>query len=269
MVLSGGFNKTGGFNRTSFLKKTFIFGLFFLVLAVLLVELGILGFKLGFLVSPSLQKKAQAVGYKLVYQGDPFDRVGRTVLVSETRKDAGGFYDFWGDEEVWWKTGKLYGIYGVGFFQGWEEIENSEDRYMIVSGPKNQGRLKLRVSLVSWEEWFENEDLEYGPTKLAVDNLNILNDVDTVAYSTEGFHVSLGYVADFGLDQLEKILKKGDVVAFSGRFQFSNGDIPLMENGQPVILTDESGVPILSNLILRRFGGIEQLGEELGVKIAL
>jgi hypothetical protein len=254
--------------KTTSFKKAFILGAFFLVLAVVLIELVLLGFKKGLIASPALQIKALRAGFLIVYQNNPDDDVGRSVLAWEKRKDEGGFNDFWGGKKVWWKTGKLYGIYGVGFFEGWEKVENSKDKYMQVTGLGGQGNLKFRISLTD----------EYPPTRLIVENLDIKEDVAESttfnrSYSETGFHTFLGQIELFGFEKLEKILKKGDTVAFVGNFSYSEKEgkreIKQGEDGQPIPLADENGVPVLSNIGIRRFGGLEQIGEELGINVSL
>jgi len=214
-------------------------------------------------ISPLMTAKAFWSGYSLAYQGDYQDKVGRTVMAKKSRHTPELFDDFGGgalsdSEPAWWEggVGFLNPIYGVGIFKQWEEIQGEKDRHLVLTGPEGEVLIKLRTVFEARTELFGRFQ-----TVLCVDNLN-LDTGDFERLGEKPTFAPLAYLSGFSQEEIGKLLKPGDVVGFLLRYEGELTGFP--PKGEP--LKDDFETPVLSMLILRRFGGQEQLEKELGRK---
>ena len=224
---------------------------FFLLVLVLYLRGG---------VSPLMAAKAFKSGYRLVYQGNYFDTVGRTVLADKSRYTVEFFDDLGGggpniDVLPWWANDKGLDdrIYGVGVFKQWEDVPESDDKYIVLNGPKGGGELKLRFIVKQGGERFAS----YQST-FCVEDLS-LNYNDFVKMKFQPVNVPLGYFNDFSEEERDRSLKAGDVVGFILNF---SGKMIRSTPIRAEILEDNQGVPVISSLVLRRFGGESKLNLE-------
>lgn len=212
-------------------------------------------------VSPKLQERARKAGYRLVWQGDPKDEVGRTVLFGTERSVNNHYYDI---GFGWWFSPEINTIEGApavsirGIFRGWIKPpgidRNQQDTYMLIFHPVLKKEFLIRLG--------DSKKYKSPPT-LVIDNLNFGGDsVSPEAYGT--IHSFLTPKSQYGYDkgpvltidmvtQLDKIIQPGDVIEPFGRGGKSN--LPFR---------DDYGVFIADLVYLRRFGGIEQMKKELG-----
>lgn len=85
----------------------------------------------------------------------------------------------------------------VGHFQGWEEIEDSQDRYILLSNPATKRNYpKIRVVL-ELNNRYENYEFWVGITAFSVEK-------------SEEKYDDLGYLKDFTAEEIDKLIKKGD-----------------------------------------------------------
>lgn len=208
--------------------------------------------------------KAFWSGYSLAYQGDYQDKVGRTVMAKKSRHTPEFFDDFGGgtlreSEPAWWEggVGLLNRIYGVGVFKQWKEIQGEKDRHLVLTGPEGEGLIQLRAIFEPRTELFGRYE-----TALCADNLN-LDTGDFDRLGDEPTFIPLDHLSDFSQEEIDKLLKPGDVVGFLLRYEEGLAGLP--PKGE--LLKDDFETPVLSMLILRRFGGQEQLEKELGRKL--
>ena len=196
-------------------------------------------------ISPfSLAARAEAAGYRIIFQGNSHDTTGRTVLHEGRgeRSDGAGAFPavYKGAQDIW----RL-----IGVFKGWEEIANSKDRYIKLYDPLEDRDLPLaRVA-------FEESGLFKGrfyATSLAVANLD---------YGPENPAISpadkLGSVMDWEIKDLDRIFKPGDVILVTLVFGTEGEGI----------LRDNEGKPLVGWLVIRRFGGKAQVEKELGEEV--
>lgn len=210
-------------------------------------------------VSPILQERAQRAGYHLIYQGDPGDTSGRTVLFSTERSINNQYYDigfgWWFSLEV--KTIKeAPGVSIRGIFQGWvippDWEEGNKGVYILLKDPTRGNEFLVRMN-----------QARYQKCMWLVDNLDIGGDpVPLEAYAT--IHSFLSSLNLYGKEsevikirtpkQLDQIIRPGDVLEpFGGIIEGPSIPFPF----------DKHDIFTPSLLYLRRFGGIEQLRKEI------
>lgn len=87
----------------------------------------------------------------------------------------------------------------VGKFKDWEEIEDSEDKYILLSKPetkRNYPKIKVVLEL---SNSYENYDFWEGMTAFSVEK-------------SEEEYDDLGYFRDFTSEEVDKLIKKGDFI---------------------------------------------------------
>jgi hypothetical protein len=156
----------------------------------------------------------------------------------------------------WWvnEKGLDERVYGVGVFKKLEDIPESGDKYLVLSGPREVGELKLRLTIAS-----KGEQYSVYQSTFCVEDLS-LNYNDFMKMTSQPINVPLGYFNDFSEEERDRALKAGDVVGFILRF--SGKMISSVPIRAEEILEDDQGVPLISSLVLRRFGGESKLNLE-------
>lgn len=87
----------------------------------------------------------------------------------------------------------------VGEFRDWEEIEDSDNRYILLTNPTTkQNYPKIRVILEPRDP-YKSYKIWEGMTAFAVEK-------------TEKEHDDLGYLKDFTSEEINKLVKKGDLI---------------------------------------------------------
>jgi hypothetical protein len=133
--------------------------------------------------------------------------------------------------------------YSVGYFVGWEGIDNSTDKYLILQDDRELST-KYRVAfnnsrVFSTEIW--------GVTDLAVEN--VVSSLYNSKSSVSGEKIVL---SDIGFEKLFKIIKNSDVLIVS-----------VSDYGKHKNIVDASGNYVARKLFVRRFFGINELKGEL------
>lgn len=137
-----------------------------------LPEINQIGEKYTSTVSPGLQEKARQAGYKLIYQGDSSDTVGRTV-VTKDRQIA---------NKDWSVEDQGFGRAGTdvrGIFKAWvpdpEDPTQKDHMYALVVDPITKKETLVRLELKPYDPnnfdvrptWFLVDDLYNGPSEIA------------------------------------------------------------------------------------------------------
>ncbi|TXH01191.1 MAG: hypothetical protein E6P95_02200 [Candidatus Moraniibacteriota bacterium] len=212
-------------------------------------------------ISPRLQERANNAGYGLIWQGDPNDTSGRTVLFDTKRSVSNKYYDV---GFGWWYDPKVQTIEEAGdasftgVFKGWmrpsEAARTDPSLYLLLNNPVGGEDFAVRVNdggkkVLRWE----------------VDNLDIGGDsVPREAYTyldtpfSRGGYVPQGE-SSLRIDNvslLDTIVRPGDVIKTIGGF---NPDSEKVFGRYK----DDLGVYNASTVYLRRFGGGEQIAQEI------
>lgn len=136
----------------------------------------------------------------------------------------------------------------IGHFQSWEEIPDSEDRYILLINPKtNNAFPKIRVG-------FEFSSLfSAGPGK---ENTTVF-----AVEKNEGEYDVLGSIKDFTVKEIDKLIQPGEIIKV----------LPEKKAGtmESFNLKDEDGSFLASWLCLRRKGGKAEVEKELKRKSSL
>lgn len=205
------------------------------------------------------QQKARLAGYDVIWEGNPNDFTGRTILASKAHSQSD-----WVDKFGWTNASfasKSTDVYqGVGTFIRWEKLSGSNDFYALFLNPQDRKEFKVRIlvdksplsSTVGSKTVnggnrtrLEVENLDYGPN-----NLNIK------------FSERLDFFYQMKKETLNKIIKEGDVVTV---FTIPNS-LKASGNNSPLIRRDENNVPAVVSFIIRRFGGLKEAEKELAQK---
>lgn len=136
-----------------------------------LPEINQIGEKYMSTVSPDLQEEAKQAGYKLIYQADPKDTVGRTVIT----KDRETANKDWSAEDVGFGRA---GLDVRGIFKAWvpdpEDPTQSNRLYALVEDPVSKKETLVRLELKPYDPndfdirptWFLIDDLYNGPSEI-------------------------------------------------------------------------------------------------------
>lgn len=209
-------------------------------------------------VTPQLQEKAQRAGYKLIYQGDPEDTSGRTVMAGRRqiheRDDDLGF-------------GMFNGVAG-GTFEAWvpdpDDPQQKKGIYALLKDPTRNINFIVRFYLEPFDpNKFVNGKI-FLPTILWVDNLDYGPDIIREKSEAAGFNLQSSDIPD--PDDPPEVKWKApkthrdqflyDLIRIQG---YDLTDIAKPGDSLSVTIDGVSG----SNSILaRRFGGFQQWKKE-------
>lgn len=113
-------------------------------------------------VSPTVQEKAQKAGYKLIYQGDPEDTVGRSVVAADRELDKTAEDLGFGQNQT-----RVHGI-----FKSWvpnpKDPEQKERVYALFTDPITGAEWTTSLLLFAPHP----NDFENQPTRFGVNNLD-------------------------------------------------------------------------------------------------
>lgn len=143
----------------------------------------------------------------------------------------------------------------VGSFQSWEKIEGSDDRYILLSNPatkRNYPKIK-----VVWELSYPYESNQFWEGMTAF-----------VAEKTEEEHDDLGYLKDFTFEEIDKLIKKGDLIKVV--FERESNIEKFEENAEDLGVKDlkDRGDDYLAlSLSIKREEGKAAVEQELGREI--
>lgn len=245
-------------------KKTFLKPIYLLIPVFLIIILLLIGFSIfqarsdkqdevakDTKVTVFAEEAARKAGYKIYWNGNKNDHTGRNIIADDSRKTSTTHYDSVGLNYPEQYPENI--MMALGVFKGWEAIEKSTDVYLLLENPISKNIFKGRVTFepstlnsLSGPSGQKNittvlmvEDLNYGPA----------NEKDwTYDYVSMPFETN-------DLTIFEKAIKAGDVVAVR----------TILENepGYQIVRKDDKEVPVVSKVVIRRFGGAMQLIKEL------
>ena len=126
-------------------------------------------------------------------------------------------------------------LYTVGLFQGWEDIPNSQDKYIQFIDPATNLNKKQRVAFEVSHLFKEN------PTSITIEyiTINSVNNVQNKLLQPED-----SILIHLGFEKTKTIFKKGDAIILLPVF-----DPPDLSK------KDEYGNYLVSHLIVRRLAG--------------
>lgn len=199
----------------------------------------------------SVEGKAKKAGYDISWIGDKNDKTGRTMLAKGRRSE-----ELLEDKFLWTmeidEVHKLQApILGIGIFDHWESVIDSDDKYIVLTNPLSKFSIKARI--VFEEQEASSKAGFFKATQLVLENLDYGYKNQKASYS-----FSIGKFSDGNLN-LDKILKKGDVVSAYTIFL----DEETRKTKKQMIIFDDQKIPVIGVLMIRRFGGIEQLNKEI------
>jgi hypothetical protein len=119
--------------------------------------------------------------------------------------------------------------YAVVFFQKWEDIPNTTDKYLVTKDPTSDKQKRYRVSTQ------ESRVFKSNPTKLALE-LVYQGSKKSILKNEGG-----NSFPDIGYDTLKRYIRRGDILVLTPLFDF------------PVLnVSDENGSILVAWVILRR-----------------
>ena len=123
-------------------------------------------------------------------------------------------------------------LYAIGYFEGWENIEGTLDKYVLVKYPKSKDIQKFRVAFE------ESELFKDQATRLLIENVGIefarSRKNELIDAKPSGF-------TDLGFERVKDVLKKGDTVVL----------IPVFDPPE-LSKKDENGYSLAESVIVRR-----------------
>jgi len=218
-------------------------------------------------VSPALQARAKAAGYKLIYQGDPDDTTGRTVVAGK-RQFAEGLDDL--------GFGRLGGQIR-GFFKAWvpdpEDPTQIKSIYALLINPLTGKEYLTHINLVE----FDPTRNEAKPTWLRIDNLSYGPEYITEKSRIAGFGLTSEKLPDPDDPPERRWIAPKDIPnqTFYHLLRRENHSLSdLVQPGDYVYLVmyatdvpgdfrkDRNGVGEVGSFVSRRFGGFKQWQSE-------
>ncbi|GEM_PF-6977795 len=204
-------------------------------------------------VSPTLQEKARQADYKLIYQADPNDTVGRSVVTKGRIIDAKD-----------WSTDDLgFGRAGTtvrGIFEAWvpdpKDPNQKEKVYALLKDPNTKREFMIAVQLFPFDPnqfdirptWFVVDNLYYGPNN---------EDPSTKGKKATDYPTFNELLRNKGLN-LQDLVSPGDFIRAG--MQVAGVD---ETKGINRYKTDDAGVARSMMFIVRRFGGLQQWQTEV------
>jgi hypothetical protein len=227
-------------------------------------------------VSPALQEQAKALGYTIIYQGDPNDTTGRSVLTEKRQSDgnitSGGYYD----------EDRGFGENGIGLIKGvfiaWvpnpSDPQQLNDVYALLENPLTKQDYLIDIKLGASDRktfdanctCFDVDDLNNGYQ----DILNLYKKTNNLAMTimfddakTHPNTAMKGIYDDFSFNDL--LVKKGinlDDIAKPGDYIWAINQA----NTGAVVSKNKDNIQKINVFIVRRFGGNAAWAQEAGIK---
>lgn len=242
-----------------------------------LPEINQIGDKYVSTVSPALQEKANQAGYKLIYQGDPNDTTGRTVI-TKGRQIVGAFED---------RGFGVLGQYAKGIFKAWvpdpDDPQQQNKIYALMEDPVTKKQFIAAVDLYQYAPnkntgpelptYFGVDNLSYGPDYIreksdATDHVGSSGPMRLTGVSVPDAEdpqskkwkkINIDFPEFYRLlrengHELSDIARPGDYVDITFR----------LRSAPPVkFWDDEKGVPKAAMFVVRRFDGSKQWQSEV------
>lgn len=198
--------------------------------------------------SNPLVQKAKEIGYNIIWM-DPNDTIGRTVFYDWRGAYGNGGI---GPKELKNPDGTTFIRHITGLFKEFQDIPNSKEKYLLLSLPNQEELLTIRISF-EFKKFTSNTTGNPMNVLLGVENLNLIPQKQ----SQDSKNVFLSSMKEA---DLRKMLKPGDVVAVSIKVEAVKGQ---KKENNYVNTKDEKDFLIGTYIYLRRFGGWEQIDNEL------
>lgn len=221
-----------------------------------------------FAVSPSLQQRAADAGYEIIYQGDPDDTTGRTVITKGRQTSSKD----WNVEDIGF--GKA-GTTLRGIFKAWvpdpEDPTQKDHVYALVVDPvsKKEALVSLQIRQVrpaaykAPDERFQGPTyVAFAPTRFIIDDLN--DGPSKIELKTKQPKKTIEYPT---LNDLLRIrsLKLTNLAMPGDYVKIHLQSTGILDQGgqQYKPRTHEKGIATATLFEIRRFGGEEQWRSEL------
>lgn len=209
--------------------------------------------------TPLAQEKLKQADNVLLYQSDPKDTSGRTMLVDTNQNvhyyimGLGGAVDSFETSasgkmvvqtDFWRET---------GVFRFWSPISNSQDLYLVLSDPERNQDFAIRIAGEKGG-CFLSEKTTYLTDFLVRD----------ISFTAErGVFDDLGAISLWSEKDLATLIKPGDLITV-----YNLQHNPLTKQVRGVFAKrDNLGVVCAEALVINRFGGKKQLEKELAKPI--
>lgn len=200
-------------------------------------------------ISPILQEKAKKAGYEIIWQGDPNDTTGRTIMASGKRMDKDYYTDQfgWQKKRIGEKQTKKDIYRGQGVFERFEAIPGSKDLYIVLS---TFGEDEIKARIVMQKPNFDKSGKPVSenfnmPTKLMLDNL----EYGPGNKSIQQFN-RINYIYKINEKEKGEIFKKGDMIVL-----LLHPIINFNNKAYIGIEYDDNKIPVVEDLTVRRFSG--------------
>ena len=139
----------------------------------------------------------------------------------------------------------------VGEFQSWEEIAGSDNRYILLTNPETKRNYpKIKMVLESPDP-YKSYDFWEGMTGFSVEK-------------TEEESDDLGYLRDFTAEEIDKLIKKGDLIKVVFEKQ---SIIEKLDQGSEDLSVGKTDDHLALSLIIKREEGKAAVEQELGREI--
>jgi hypothetical protein len=199
------------------------------------------------------QELAEEAGFKIIWM-DPNDKSGRTVFYDNRGDWGGGIGESYGEQKGTDGKSYRYLVFLTGQFVKFESIGGTVDKYIIMKNPTTGDLLpKIRVDFEGKLGSTEGKQ----PTILSVANLSLDNE-HALSMDING---RLGYMPQWSVAQLGKVLKPGDAVGIGITAVKGISTNVLSEEDDAI--TANYDPYFAASITVRRFGGKAQIEKEL------
>lgn len=227
-------------------------------------------------VSPVFQQKAEEAGYRFIYQGDPEDTVGRSVVADKRQMNRGNDDLGFG----------LNDIYAKGIFEAWvpdpKDPQQQKGIYALLRDPIRNISFLVRIDLTLRDpNRFTSSGRIDLPSYLWVDDLSYGPDDIKQKGEIAGFESLSSYQIP-SLEDPPEVKWKAPInseermfyhliriqgyspldIAKPGNFVIAILDADYNNLGIPFVIKDQNGIG-KGDLIIRRIGGFTQWKAEI------
>jgi len=169
--------------------------------------------------------------FEIIYQKEE-DNEGRTILYRSTLlpyPEVGEFYDE--------ATSPARLLHIIGAFSGWEAIDGSKDRYLLLQNPiTGKPLIKTRVA-------FEKSELfDQGRNATAI-GIEVLEERQSKSFKTKIYQLSE--------EKIDRLIRKDDILIVIPLYFWNR------QGKAEKVQVDKSGVSLASWLVIRRNKNIE------------
>lgn len=199
--------------------------------------------------SVTSKELAAKAGYTITWSGDNSDTSGRSIIAGDERENSAVHLDSIGLNYP--QQNPENPMLALGVFKEWEMIPNSTDVYLLLENPITKTIFKGRIT-------FSRSSLNSITTPSGTRNDTTILMVDDLNYGPKtkdstGDSIIIPRVDIYNFALFDKVIKAGDIVAVRN----------IVEYGSEKVRKDDNGVAVISKVIIRRFGGVQQFYNEI------